>query len=188
MVGFSERVWRTRHASNGSSFADLPYQATWETSRLQPGASGILTNFTGGTHGVELGRGTPAEQAALLVADLERVFPGIAAARAGMTEARFHWPSHEFTRGSYASYSPGQWTALRGAEGRAVGRLHFAGEHCSLDAQGFMEGACETGERAATEILAQLGVRAPARLVPPGGGLGAARPPRSRRTGAIALA
>jgi monoamine oxidase len=187
MVGFSERVWRTRHRSNGSVFTDLPFQATWETSRLQGGASGILTNFTGGPHGVALGAGTPAEQAARLVADLERVFPGVAAARTGMREARFHWPSHEFTRGSYASYSPGQWTALRGAEGRAVGRLHFAGEHCSLDAQGFMEGACETGERAATEILAQLGVRAPARLIPPGG-LGVARPPRSRRTGAVALA
>jgi monoamine oxidase len=152
MVGFGERVWRTRHRSNGSVFTDLPFQSTWETSRLQPGTSGILTNFTGGAHAVELGRGTPAEQAALLVADLERVFPGVAAARVGMREARFHWPSHEFTRGSYASYSPGQWTALRGAEGRAVGRVHFAGEHCSLDAQGFMEGACETGGRGGARV------------------------------------
>jgi monoamine oxidase len=37
-----------------------------------------------------------------------------------------------------------------------VGNLHFAGEHCSLDAQGFMEGGCETGERAAAEVLVAL--------------------------------
>ena len=37
-------------------------------------------------------------------------------------------------------------------------RLHFAGEHCSLAAQGFMEGGCETGEAAAAEILADLGL------------------------------
>jgi monoamine oxidase len=74
-----------------------------------------------------------------------------------MTEARFHWPSHPFTRGSYACYLPGQWTAIAGAEGERVGNLHFAGEHTSLEAQGFMEGGCESGERGAAEILAELG-------------------------------
>ena len=156
MVGFSERVWRTRHRSNGSVVTDLPFQSSWETSRLQPGQSGILTNFAGGNHGLELGKGTAAEQAARFVADLERIFPGAAEHRRGMTEARFHWPSYPFTRGSYSCYLPGQWTALRGVEGERVGNLHFAGEHCSLEAPGFMEGGCETGEAAAREILADL--------------------------------
>ena len=162
MVGFSERRWRSAHRSNGSVLADLPFQLTWETSRLQAGASGILTNFTGGRHGVELGQGSPAGQAAELVGGLERVFGGIGATRAGMTEARFHWPSHPFTRGSYASYLPGQWTGMRGIEGEPVGRLHFAGEHCSLEAQGFMEGGCETGAAAAKAVAAARGRRVPA--------------------------
>ncbi len=167
MVGFGERVWRTRHGADGSACSDLPFQLTWETSRLQAGRAGILTNFTGGRHGEALGAGTAAEQAATLAADLDRVFPGAAAARAGMAEARFHWPTHPWTRGSYAAYLPGQWTGLRGAEGEAVGTLHFAGEHTSREAQGFMEGGCESGERAAREVLAslRLGARPPA----PGG-------------------
>jgi monoamine oxidase len=159
MVGFSERVWRTRHGSNGSSLTELPYQLTWETTRLQPGRAGVLTNFTGGRHGEALGDGTPAEQAAAMVDDLERIFPGVQAAHAGMPAVRFHWPTHPWTRGSYASYLPGQWTAFRGEEGTAVGNLFFAGEHCSLEAQGFMEGGCETGEHAATAILEARGVR-----------------------------
>jgi monoamine oxidase len=158
MIGFSERVWRARHASNGSTLTDLPYQLTWETSRHQPGRSGILTNYTGGRHGVAVGEGTDAEQAARTVADLDRVVPGVAAARNGR-QARFHWPSFPYTRGSYASYLVGQWTGLAGAEGERVGNLHFAGEHCSREAQGFMEGGCETGEAAAREILADLGAR-----------------------------
>jgi monoamine oxidase len=159
MLGFSERLWRTRYASSGSTMTDLPYQLTWETSRRQPGASGILTNFTGGRRGLELGAGTPADRAAEAAAQLDRVYPGLAGLRT--KEARFHWPSFPFTRGSYACYRPGQWTAIRGAEGEAAGNLHFAGEHCSLEAQGFMEGGCETGERAAAEVVAAL--RHPAR-------------------------
>jgi monoamine oxidase len=158
MVGFAERVWRTRDEGNGSVVTDLPFQLCWETSRLQQGRSGILTNFTGGDHGVELGQGTADEQAMRMVAELDRIFPGSAAAHVGMKEARFHWPSHPWTRGSYASYLPGQWTGIRGLEAEPVGQVHFAGEHCSLDAQGFMEGGCETGESAAEAILESLGV------------------------------
>jgi monoamine oxidase len=159
MVGFSDRVWRTTHRTNGSVTTDLPFQSTWETSRAQTGTAGVLTNFTGGDHGVELGRGSAADQAAELVRALEAVFPGVAAARTGMKEVRFHWPSHPWTRGSYASYLVGQWTSIAGAEGEAVGPLHFAGEHCSLEAQGFMEGGCATGEAAAEAILVDRGVK-----------------------------
>jgi len=158
MVGFSDRLWRTKYHSNGSTITSLPFQATWETSRGQSGASGILTNFTGGAHAIALGQDTPELQAQRMVSDLDKVFPGAQAAHAGMTAVRFHWPSFPWTQGSYAGYTAGQWTTIRGVEGEPVGRLFFAGEHCSLAAQGFMEGGCETGERAAAEILASLNI------------------------------
>jgi monoamine oxidase len=153
MVGFNERVWRTRHASGGATYSDLPLQTTWETSRMQAGAAGILTNFVGGRHGVEIGNGTPKQQADASAQQLEAIFPGIAAARAGAREARFHWPTHAWTKGSYACFTPGQWTTIRGAIGERVGNLHFAGEHCAFDNQGFMEGGVETGEWAAQALL-----------------------------------
>ncbi|HEU4665729.1 MAG TPA: FAD-dependent oxidoreductase [Dokdonella sp.] len=155
MIGFGERVWRTRHASSGASYSDLPLQTTWETSRMQPGAAGILTNFVGGRHGIEVGSGTPREQADAAAAQLEAIWPGIAAARAGAREARFHWPTHAWTKGSYACFTPGQWTTLRGAIGEAVDGLHFVGEHCAFDNQGFMEGGVETGEWAARALTAR---------------------------------
>ena len=34
-----------------------------------------------------------------------------------------------------------------------TGKCHFAGEHCSVSNQGFMEGGAETGVAAAREIL-----------------------------------
>ena len=160
MIGFNERIWRTRHTSSGSSYSDLPLQTTWETSRLQAGTAGILTNFVGGRHGLAIAHGTPKDQADAAAAQLDAIYPGIAAARAGAREARFHWPTFPWTRGSYACFTPGQWTTLRGAIGERVGDLHFAGEHCAFDNQGFMEGAVETGEWAAAAIIGREAARA----------------------------
>lgn len=156
MIGFERRVWR-EHGSNGASMSDLAYQTTWETTRKQPGSGGVLTNFTGGRHGLQLGQGTPKQQADAASRDLDRVFPGIAAARGSAREARFHWPSHPWSLGSYACLRPGDWSSLRGVMGESVGGLHFAGEHCALETQGFMEGGCESGELAARAVLAQRG-------------------------------
>jgi monoamine oxidase len=153
MIGFDERVWWTRHRLGGATYSDLKPQTTWETSRMQPGAAGILTNFVGGRHGIEIGEGTPKTQAEIAVSALEAIYPGLSAARTHAREARFHWPSHPWTLGSYACFTPGQWTTIRGAIGERVGNLHFAGEHCAFDNQGFMEGGVETGEWAASAIL-----------------------------------
>jgi monoamine oxidase len=119
----------------------------------------VLATFVGGARGVELGRGTVEERAAECVQHLERVYPGIAAARAGMSQVRFHWPSNPWVHGSYVCLRPGDWTKFGGVFETPVGRLRFAGEHCSRYAQGFMEGGCETGERVARELMAELGVR-----------------------------
>jgi monoamine oxidase len=99
-----------------------------------------------------MGEGTPEERAAKVVSSLDTIFPGIAAAHTKQA-VRFFWPSSSFTLGSYACYKPGQYTTIAGAEREAVGGLHFAGEHTSLDFQGFMNGASESGERVAQEIL-----------------------------------
>lgn len=54
----------------------------------------------------------------------------------------------------------GQLTAFGGVEGEPEGNVHFAGEHTSLEAQGFMEGAAESGERASREVIEALGGKA----------------------------
>ena len=155
MIGYDRRVWRAQ-GTNGASFSDLVFQSTWETTRKEPGEGGVLTNFTGGRHGVEIGQGTPKQQADAATAAIDRMYPGAAAARAGAREVRMHWPSHPWALGSYACLRPGDWTGLRGAMGESVGGLHFAGEHCALDTQGFMEGGCESGETAAAAVLQRL--------------------------------
>ncbi len=58
--------------------------------------------------------------------------------------------------GSYAAFGPGQVTRFWGLLQRPAGRIVFAGEHTSTRAQGYLEGAVESGERAARQVAALL--------------------------------
>jgi monoamine oxidase len=62
------------------------------------------------------------------------------------------WQADPFTRGAYAFYRPGQWFTVRTALAKRFRKVFFAGEHIA-DWQGFMEGAVETGYKAAEAIL-----------------------------------
>jgi monoamine oxidase len=130
---------------------DLAYQSGWDSSRGQAGARGAYTIFEGGTKGTDLQPGSAEEQAKRLLPGLETVFPGTQQRWSG-TALRAYWPSNPFVKGSYAAYRVGQWTGIRGAEGMPAGKLFFAGEHTSLDWQGYMNGGAESGRLAAKAI------------------------------------
>jgi monoamine oxidase len=89
---------------------------------------------------------------------LDAVFPGIEARFTGRVK-RFHWASVPYALGSYSCYLVGQYTTIAGAEGRRVGNLFFAGEHCSTAYQGFMNGGAETGRIAARAIAVAVAAR-----------------------------
>jgi len=155
MYGFTERWWRNPAVklpapSNGSIFTDLPLQCTWESSRGQAGKSGILTNFLGGAGAKPFS----TERFDNFRDELDRVFPGVAGKFDGR-RAVMNWPEYKFTRGSYTCPLIGQYTTLLKVAGEPElgGRLLFAGEHTSGDFSGFMNGAVQSGNRAAKEIL-----------------------------------
>ena len=89
MVGFSERTLAHAPAgSNGSVLTDLPFQLTWESTRLQPGKAGILVGFTGGKRGLEMGdRHRRAEQAEKFAPRARARLPGIGRASASARRA-----------------------------------------------------------------------------------------------------
>jgi monoamine oxidase len=153
-VGFKTRHWRSL-GNNGDTFGDTGYQSTWEVSRGQAGTSGILVDYTGGKIGSSFGSGTPSSRAQQFCAQIEPLLPGITQKLSGKATID-HWPSNPWTKGSYSYWKPGQYTAFAGAEGEQSGNCHFAGEHTSQDFQGYLNGAVETGERAAAEILSDL--------------------------------
>jgi monoamine oxidase len=138
------------------TFTDLPFQACWDTSRGQRGEHAILTNFTGGRQGLAVGQGSLQDRAREFVAQADKVFPGTTAAYSGKA-VRQLWPTYEWTLGSYTCFRPGQYQRFYGALEQPQGKLIFAGEHTVAES-GFMNSAVESGERAATQVLASLNV------------------------------
>jgi monoamine oxidase len=151
---FTDRLWN-QQGCNGETFADTGYQNTWEVSRAQPGRAGILVDYTGGVIGNSFGDGTPSTLASRFLGQIEPVVPGLGAAWNGRATVDY-WPGYPWTKGSYSYWKVGQYTAFSGIESRPVGTCHFAGEHTSQDFQGYLNGAVETGQRAASEIIAAL--------------------------------
>ncbi len=150
-VQFASRFWDDL-GSNGDTFSDRGYQTTWDVTRAQSGASGILVDYTGGTIGASFGSGTPQSRAQQFLAQLEPVLPGAIAGWNGRAVVDF-WLGNKWTKGSYSYWKVGQYTKFAGVEGERSGNCHFAGEHTSIDFIGYLNGAVETGERAAGEIL-----------------------------------
>jgi monoamine oxidase len=150
-VQFTDRHWEGL-GCNGETFADTGYQNTWDESRAQGGRSGILVNYTGGTVGAGFGSGTPTKRAQQLLAQLEPLLPGITAKWNGRATVDF-WLGNPWSKGSYSFWKVGQYTRFAGVEGEPEGNVHFAGEHTSVNSQGYLNGAVETGQRAAQELL-----------------------------------
>ena len=66
------------------------------------------------------------------------------------------WAAEEWTRGCYAAiFTPGTWTQYGPALREPVGRLHWAGTETATEWCGYMDGAAQSGERVAAEILAR---------------------------------
>lgn len=158
ITSYSKRLWREKYQSNAAIFTDLEFQSTWESSRYISSSQRLITNFTGGKYSAFLSTISPESQAKKLLSQLNRIFPGISDVRLASQVIRADWLGERYFQGSCSGYLVGQWTSIAGAEKERVGNLFFAGEHCSVEAQSYMEGGCASGEEAAREILKDLGV------------------------------
>jgi monoamine oxidase len=168
---FSRRGWNGTGAwpgiSTGETYAETGYQNTWDVTRAQPGASGILVNYTGGNAAGAFAASTPFSDqssaqtvawAKTFLKELEPVLPGVAATWNGRATLSA-WHTNPYSYGAYSYWPVGYCHKYAGYEAMRQGAVHFAGEHCSIDYQGYMEGGAVEGQRAAGEVLSDLGLR-----------------------------
>jgi len=169
---FDSRLWNQSGPwgiSNGDVYTDLGFQNVWDVTRAQPGTNGILVNYTGGNVAGAFKPSTPYSNASsntqvttyakAFLKNLEKVFPGITKLWNGKATLSTPFLDPNLLC-SYAYWKVGQYQSFSGYEKApmpgAAGPIHFAGEHCSQDFQGYMEGGASEGVRAANEIVSLI--------------------------------
>ena len=150
LLQFSKRFWRVpgRPRAFGSP---LPFGAVWDGNEEQRGAPGILALLAGGGASDATQSLAAKEGAQGLAQALDWL--GSSGAQLGASR-QIVWEQDPLARGGYAYFDPSYDPSLRDWLARPCGRLFFAGEHTSIKWQGYMNGAVESGRRAAAEIAA----------------------------------
>lgn len=153
-----ERTWR-KDGYRGYLFNEQIHNG-WDCSQMQQNDVGVgaFTVFYGGDWGKNCAKGTEQQQLNHVLPALEGAFPGTKASLTGKMEIA-QWPANPFIKASYSCYSVGQVSRFEGAAFEPVRRLYFAGEHCSIDYWGFMNGGAETGRLAAQKLMKKMRVR-----------------------------
>ncbi len=135
---------------------DTAAGAFWDGSEGQEGSHSIVTFLAGGSASPWLRQ--RAEQGAQAVLGEVCWLRAPGPKGSGLRDARVWaatWEDDPWARGGYAFLDPGFDPALRPVLSRRAGWLVFAGEHTSQEWQGYMNGAVESGIRAARELLSQ---------------------------------
>jgi monoamine oxidase len=154
MAVYSEPFWRADGLS-GQATSDVgPVKVTFDNSPPD-GSPGVLLGFLEGRAARELGRGPAEERRRAVIDCLARLFGPRAAAPERYLERA--WAEEEWTRGCYGcSFPPGGWTGFGRALRAPIGPLHWAGAETATVWSGYMDGAVQSGERAAGEVVAAL--------------------------------
>jgi monoamine oxidase len=147
LMQFDRRFWIRRGRPNAFG-SDQPTGAVWDGNEQQGPGPGILSLLAGGGASAALQSilRTKGERGILTrLAWLGRATPPLAS-------RTIVWEDDPFARGGYAYFDPGFDPQWRSSLARPAGRTVFAGEHTSHRWQGYMNGAVESGLRAAAEI------------------------------------
>ena len=142
------RFWLER-GETGWGGTDDPMDV-WDYSRDQPGQRGILGAYLSGAIAHTVTAMNAQERGRFILERMERLHPGVVEHFEGA--ASHSWIDDPWARGAGAEFAPGQMSRHYQALRAPVGRIYFAGEYTSLWS-GWMNGALESGHRAADAIL-----------------------------------
>ena len=157
-LGFDERVWRTRHKTIGYLFNDKIHNG-WDSTFGQTDNSGpgIYTVFIGGKDAVTMAENKNDVDRFVhkYLPVLDKIYPGMKNKFNDNADIAW-WPKSKIIKGSYSAFLPGQWNDVMPYISEPIGNILFAGEHCSSDFQGFMNGGAQTGKEVAMALLKKI--------------------------------
>ena len=151
-VAYDTPFWREKGLSGQVVSDRRPFGIVYDNTPPS-GAPGVLVGFLEGRHADAAARLDPATRRARVLEDLASYFGS--AARNPIAFLERDWAEEEYTRGCYGAFTtPGALTRFGHALRAPVGALHWAGTETATRWPGYIDGAVESGVRAAHEIMA----------------------------------
>jgi len=153
-VVYEEPFWRADGLS-GQANSDLrPLGTVFDNTPLS-GRPGVLVGFLEARHAQAAARLDQGQRRGLVLDDLAGYFGPRARNAAAYLE--LDWAAEEYSRGCYGAFAtPGTLTRYGRALRTPVGPLHWAGTETATRWAGYMDGAVQSGQRAAREVIAAL--------------------------------
>ncbi len=153
-VLYDEPWWRAEGLSGMVLGPGEPIGVTFDCT--PPAATpGLISGFFEGPAAVAAGEQTMEERCEVVVDVLARAWGDRARDVLGYVDR--DWSTEPFTRGCYGAHlPPGAWTVYGPALRRPVGTIHWAGTETAERWTGYIDGAIDSGQRVAAEVLAAL--------------------------------
>ena len=151
-VRYEKAFWRERGLSGEAACGYGPISVTYDQCS-EDGKTACLMAFVGGKFARTWHRLDLAERKKIIIDAFTKYF----GEEAGnpISYAELDWSGEEWSGGAPITLFPTGTLSVHGPALRApIGRIHWAGTETARQCMGFIEGAVESGQRAAEEVLA----------------------------------
>ena len=163
---YDHPFWRSDGLAGQATSDTGPVKVTFDNTPYPddgtPHASpGVLIGFIEGDGARYWGQRSRAERYQQVTGSFARYFGSQALNPLGGIDGyvEMNWSEEPYTGGCYAGFlAPGVWTSYGRALRAPIGLVHWAGTETATIWNGYMDGAVQSGERAAQEVGAELGV------------------------------
>ena len=153
-VVYDEPFWRRDGLSGQANSTDRPLGTVLDNTPFG-GSPGVLVGFLEGRHADVAARLDLASRREMVINDLVGYFGPQAGKPIAYIER--DWADEEYSRGCYGAFAvPSTLTRFGSALRAPIGPLHWAGTETATKWAGYIDGAAESGQRAAAEILPSL--------------------------------
>jgi monoamine oxidase len=150
-VAYESPFWRKRGLNGSVISNDRIFNVVFDQSQSDDGI-GILVGFIDGNNAITMSAKDESMRREQVVSDLVHYFGPEAANPIAYVEQ--DWTKEQWSRGCYVAHTaPGTITAFGETIREPCGRIHWAGTETATEWTGYLDGALQSGIRAAKEIL-----------------------------------
>lgn len=152
-IAYERPFWRQRGLNGAVVSTDRHFNVVFDQSLGDDGL-GVLVGFIDADHAIAASALGEEARRQLVINDLVHYFGPEAAQPMAIVEQ--DWTRETWSRGCYVAHTaPGVMTSFGDVIRQPCGRIHWAGTETATEWTGYLDGALQSGVRAAGEVVAR---------------------------------